>query len=190
MGFSSGDGVVHTIGKVIVRSLQFVLALTVAGIYGNHVDNQRKNNNPANPAFTFAVVVGGLSCTSAIIFNIPKVKAYHVFAWDWLMTIFWLAIFGKFAAVFLPLDPNNPKASYESTNTQQMKNVVWVDLINMFLWFITATYGTFLFVRHRRQSKVEFVEEGQAPMREVGGEPVPEQEAHVSDQYHGQFYSH
>ena len=148
-------------------SLQFVLALVVAGIYGNDMNNQLKNNQPANPAFTFTVVVAGLCCVSALAFNIPKIKAYYAFPWDWLMAVFWLAIFGKWAQVFLSRDPNNSKDDYDSTNTQQMKNMIWIDLINLSLWFMTALYGTLVFFRRRRQIKTDYLDGGAGPMSEV-----------------------
>ena len=36
------------------------------------------------------------------------------------------------------------------SGVQRMKNAVWVDLTNMLLWFISAVYLTFLFLRFRR----------------------------------------
>jgi hypothetical protein len=34
----------------------------------------------------------------------------------------------------------------------RMKHAVWVDLVNMLLWLITALYGTFVFFFHRRKT--------------------------------------
>ena len=153
MSLFKGEGPAHTIGKIVLRSLQFVLGLTVAGIYGNHVRDQQSHKQPCDSSFVFAVVTGGASCITALIYIIPKVKAYYAFIWDWILTIFWLAVFGKFAALFLNRDPNNPKQVYESTNTQQMKNCVWIDLINLALWAFTALYGTVVFLQRRRAKK-------------------------------------
>ena len=172
MGFFDGEGGLHKLGKIVIRSLQAILGLTVAGIYGNVLNNELKRHESPNPAFTFAVVVAGLSCISALLFNIPRIKSHYVFAWDWLLTIFWLAIFGKYAQVFLGRDPNNPKQKYEGTDTQQMKNVVWIDLINMFLWLATASYGTFTFIRRRKQAKNGYADGG-PQMAQLQGESLP-----------------
>ena len=31
-----------------------------------------------------------------------------------------------------------------------MKHAVWLDLVNMLLWFITATYGAVVFIKGRK----------------------------------------
>ncbi|KAL9048748.1 MAG: hypothetical protein Q9162_007565 [Coniocarpon cinnabarinum] len=155
--FLQGEGTAHNISKLIVRFLQFVLGLTVAGIYGNHVHSQSSHNQASDSSFIFAVVVGGLTCVTTIAYSIPKVKVYYCFFWDWMLVIFWLALFGKFAGLFLNRNANNPKASFQGTNTQQMKNAVWVDLISLSLWVITAAYGTWVFLRRRKMTRdVEF----------------------------------
>ena len=80
--FLYGEGLAHTISKLFIRFLQFVLGLTVAGIYGNYVRNQSAHNQPSDPSFVFGLVVGGLSCVTAIVYSIPKVKAFYGFVWD------------------------------------------------------------------------------------------------------------
>lgn len=36
-----------------------------------------------------------------------------------------------------------------NSGLQRMKNAVWIDLINMLLWFLSAIYGAVLFFRFR-----------------------------------------
>lgn len=39
--------------------------------------------------------------------------------------------------------------SREGGGVGRMKNAVWVDLVNMLLWFVTAVWGTVAFFRSR-----------------------------------------
>jgi hypothetical protein len=36
-----------------------------------------------------------------------------------------------------------------NSGVQRMKNAVWIDLINMLLWFLSAIYSAVLFFRFR-----------------------------------------
>ena len=40
----------------------------------------------------------------------------------------------------------NPNGDH---NVSRLKNAVWIDLINMLLWFVTAIFGAVLFWRNR-----------------------------------------
>ena len=59
-------------------------------------------------------------------------------------SILWTALFGTFGSIYIPANPT-PKQSGQI----RMKHAVWVDLVNMLLWFITAIYSTFIWWRHR-----------------------------------------
>lgn len=56
----------------------------------------------------------------------------------------WTALFGTFGKIFIPAHPT-PKQSGQ----RRMKNAVWVDLVNMLLWLVTAVYSTLIFFRNR-----------------------------------------
>ena len=55
-----------------------------------------------------------------------------------LYSILWIAVFGVFAQIYMNWDP---KHAYEGTDTSQMKVAMWMDLINVILWFGTMTTG-------------------------------------------------
>lgn len=69
---------VHT----FFRFFQFVLALTVLGLYGQDLDSMRKAHVHVESRWVFAEIVGGLSAVTALAFMVPLVKTYLVFAWD------------------------------------------------------------------------------------------------------------
>lgn len=58
-------------------------------------------------------------------------------------SILWVAVFGIFGKLYIK------KSAHHSSSVQNMKNAVWVDLINMLLWLLSAAYGAVLFFRHK-----------------------------------------
>lgn len=53
-------------------------------------------------------------------------------------------MFGVFGKLFIKLDNWTG-----GSDISRMKNAVWVDLINMLLWFVTAVLGVVLFFKYR-----------------------------------------
>lgn len=58
-------------------------------------------------------------------------------------SILWTAVFGIFGKLFIHEDPEG------DSDIQRAKNAVWVDLINMLLWLVTAVAGGLMFFRNR-----------------------------------------
>lgn len=49
-------------------------------------------------------------------------------------------MFGSFGKLYI-----NAKPTPHQSGQMRMKNAVWVDLVNMLLWFMTLVYGVVLF---------------------------------------------
>lgn len=143
------DNIVVIIGRSMVRFLQFVLAVTVAGMYGSRIQAEHQAGGHASSQWTFAVVVGGIAAITAVVYQLPLVKSHIFFAWDCILFILWIAVFGTFAQIYIHR-PNDVASEFEGTHTQFMKNAVWVDLVNLLLWFITAIYGGIKFLQSRK----------------------------------------
>lgn len=62
----------------------------------------------------------------------------------WCFSILWTALFGLFGSIYIPAHPTPKQAGQ-----WRMKHAVWVDLVNMLLWLITAVYSSLVFWRHR-----------------------------------------
>ena len=60
-----------------------------------------------------------------------------------MASILWVAVFGLFGKIYMHADAAG------NGDVQRMKNAVWIDLINMLLWFVSALYSTVLFFRFR-----------------------------------------
>ncbi|CAJ2502653.1 Uu.00g100470.m01.CDS01 [Anthostomella pinea] len=123
------------------RGLQFILALIVVGLYAHRVDKDRRANSPQSVAWVYAVFVSGLSCITCVVFAIPSPfwRSHRLFAWDLFLSTLWIAVFGTFARVFLPLKAGDPE--YEGTDVRVMRGAVWLDLVNAIFWLGTGVYG-------------------------------------------------
>jgi hypothetical protein len=142
---SSQGGVAGALIRLVLRLLQFILAITVAGLYGVDLHHANQKDGGADPKWVYAEVVAGLSAFTVIIYAIPFIKSYWGWAWDAVLFVLWTALFGVFGKIFIPADPTP-----EQDGQIRMKHAVWVDLVNMLLWFITAIYSTIIFFAHRR----------------------------------------
>ena len=60
----------------------------------------------------------------------------------------WVVVFGIFGQLYIT------KNAHDNLSVQQMKNAVWVDLINMLLWLLSAACGVVLFFRYRRHKSL------------------------------------
>ena len=60
-------------------------------------------------------------------------------------SILWAAVFGVFGKLYINANPQG------DSGIQRMKNAVWVDLVNMLLWLISAVYGLTIFFLGRNR---------------------------------------
>jgi len=143
---SSSGGLPGAIARLVLRLLQFVVAVTVAGLYG--IDLQHGNQNGIHPdsKWWYAEAVAGLSALTCILYGLPFFKSWWGFGWDFILFVLWTALFGLFGSIYLP-------AFSKSTQdvVPRMMDAAWFDLAGMSLWFITATYSTIIWYRGRNK---------------------------------------
>jgi len=141
--------VVQTLtGKIILgvlRVLQLVLACAVIGLYGKYLSRAQDAHEHADARWVWAVVVASLSAITAIIYSLPFFPLRFFFIWDILLFIFWLTVFGIFAKLFVNEDPEG------NHDIEQMRDAMWLDLVNWLLWLISALVGFWYFWRYRNQ---------------------------------------
>ncbi|MCJ1383607.1 hypothetical protein MMC17_006721 [Xylographa soralifera] len=131
--------IVHT----VIRFFQFVLGLTVIGLYGVDLNAARIEHKYADGKWVYAVVVGTLAALTALVFMVPFVKTYKAFPWDIIMFFLWIVVFGIFGNLYIKENPEG------DAGITRMKNAVWVDLANMLLWLISSAFGLFMFFKNR-----------------------------------------
>ncbi len=154
---SHSGGLLGALARLILRFCQFVIAITVAGLYGVDLHHAAQAHAGANGKWVYAEVVAGLSAFIVILYAIPFIKSYKFFYVDWLILVLWIALFGTFGAIFIGAHPT-PKQSGQI----RMKHAVWVDLVGLLLWFITAVYSTIIWWKDRRGTTLHT---GRAPTK-------------------------
>ncbi|MCJ1226626.1 hypothetical protein MMC12_003279 [Toensbergia leucococca] len=70
------------IALTTLRFFQFVLALTVAGLYGVDLSNARKKHVYADSKWVYAEVVAGFAAATCLVYVVPRVKSWVFFGWD------------------------------------------------------------------------------------------------------------
>lgn len=133
----------HSSLRLILRFFQFVLALTVCGLYGIDLHRAHDANVSADGKWVFAVVVGAASAVLVFV---------YLLHWRWLVVVdavlfvLWTAVFGVFGRMYIPAHPT-PRQGGQ----WRMKRAVWVDLVEMLLWFLTLASGVWVFFRGGRE---------------------------------------
>ncbi|KAK1763667.1 hypothetical protein QBC33DRAFT_548909 [Phialemonium atrogriseum] len=149
----------ENIPRWVVRGLQLLLGLIVVALYGHRVDADRKAGNAQVAEWVFGVAVASMSCITAVVFALAaplgavsdKFKTYRLFAWDVVLFVLWIILFGVMGMIFLKRDDG---LDYKGASTSTMKKVVWLDLVNSILWMASGVYG---FVKKFLGAKVDSV---------------------------------
>lgn len=130
--------------RILLRFFQFVLGITVIGLYATDLDSARKAGKYIDSKWVWAVVCGTLGSLVSLLFMLPLVKAWFFFYVDVFVFLCYLIAFGIFGRMFIPEDAEGNKG------ITRMKNSVWVLLTNMLLWLVTAVLGAVVFWRSRK----------------------------------------
>jgi hypothetical protein len=154
--FRALGGKVGLFLKLFIRFLQFVLGVTIAGVYGNEWANAAKYKGGYDPAWGYATIVGGLSALTAIIYHIPRVKAFCFFFIDLLYVLMFsivIAIFGQaYLSKTFPVKISK-SVVVAGPNIQRMKATVWIDVIAGVLWLVTGVHSLISWFRVKSELK-------------------------------------
>jgi hypothetical protein len=134
--------------RIFFRFFQFVLGLTVIGLYAVDLDRARKQGKYIDSKWVWGVVCGTLGALCSLVFMLPLVKSWFFFYVDAFVFLCYVVAFGIFGKMYIPENPEG------NSGIQRMKNAVWVLLTNMLLWLITALYGGFMFFKERKARTV------------------------------------
>ncbi|KAF4470583.1 uracil phosphoribosyltransferase [Fusarium albosuccineum] len=133
----------EVVPRMICRGLQFIFGLIACGFYAS---------NNVSAACTFAIAISVISTITAVLFvaatplgalpyigsKLKLFKTYRAFAWDLILFLMWIIVFGIFAVIFLKRDSDDP---YKDSSTSAMKIAVWIDLVNSIFWLTSGVYG-------------------------------------------------
>ncbi|KAI6881445.1 hypothetical protein KC363_g1241 [Hortaea werneckii] len=136
-------GFTGVIARACLRVLQFIFAITIAGIYGADLKRVSNQQESAQTEWVYAEVAAGLTILTCIVHCFVTIKRVFWVFWDFILCVLWAAQFGVFASIYLdmPTDAEARETYYATGSVSRMKATVWVDLINMLLWFTTFVQG-------------------------------------------------
>jgi len=131
--------------------LQFVLAITVCGLYGVDLHNAAQEGKYIDAKWVYAEVVGSLSAVTAVVYSTPCLLRFaSVWIWNAVLFCLWAGLVGVFGSMYINQDPR------DDPNLMRMKNAVWVDLVSAVLWLVTtvASFTSWLsYHRERRRGR-------------------------------------
>ncbi|KAI1761995.1 hypothetical protein GGR53DRAFT_446771 [Hypoxylon sp. FL1150] len=133
----------------VLHFFQFVLAITVCGLYGVDLQRARSQGKYADGKWVYAEVVGALAALTAILYMVPFILRFAaVTIWSFILFVLWIALFGLFGNMYIHEDPEG------NSDIQRMKNAVWVDLANALLWLIGfVASGAYWWTHRERVSR-------------------------------------
>jgi len=137
---SQPGGIAFFAVRAFFRFIQFVLAITVIGLYGANLDEYNHDSR-----WGYGVAVGVLAAITVLVYCVPFFKTFWTFIWDFVMFILWAALFGVFRAQLY--------AQFKAYGRTSMINAMWIDCVNMVLWFVTFCLGIAGFFLARRGGK-------------------------------------
>ncbi|KAF2733794.1 hypothetical protein EJ04DRAFT_543957 [Polyplosphaeria fusca] len=148
---SSSNFSIGSLARILIRLLQFVMGIVVIGLYATDLDKARKAGKYMDAKWVYAVFCGAFASLASLVFMLPLIKAWMFFFVDWLIWFFFLVLFGIFGKMYISEDAEG------NAGIERMKRAVWIDLINLLLWLMTAVYGTIIFFKARKARSVEHV---------------------------------
>ncbi|KAJ5943443.1 hypothetical protein N7516_003611 [Penicillium verrucosum] len=142
------SGLCGVISRATLRTLQFVFAVTVAGLYGVDLAHYTKSHKHAHAEWIYAEFVAALSALTCIVHCFVTVTQVGWSAWDGVLFVLWLAQVGVFGSAYT----SHVKTKYENATLSipRMRAAVWIDLVNMLLWFATMVLGIAWCIRTRK----------------------------------------
>ncbi|CAG8948125.1 unnamed protein product [Penicillium salamii] len=146
------SGVCGLVPRAALRTLQFVFAITVAGLYGVDLARATKSNTSAPTEWVYAEIVAALSALTCIIHCFVTVVHVAWSAWDGVLFVLWLAQTGVFGNIYTS---GTATREYETTTSSlpRMRAAVWIDLVNMLMWFTTFILGIAWCCRTRKVTR-------------------------------------
>jgi hypothetical protein len=130
--------------RLCLRFFQFILVLVVIGLYAQDVNKAVKAGAGRDTRWMYASIMPAFAAVWAIIVTVAPIKWWFFFGVDYTFFLLYLVAFGIFGKIYIKADAEGNKG------VVRMKNAVWVLVANMILWFITASWGAYVFWQTRK----------------------------------------
>ncbi|KAL4961817.1 MARVEL domain-containing protein [Aspergillus stella-maris] len=134
--------------------LQFAFGLAVIGLYSQDINSAQNNGDALPSRWVYAVVTAFLSTVTALLYIIlgwwwtkrskPSFSERDslflpLFAWESVLVILWLVVFGIFGEMYIGVYHVGGKEGGEGKLTR-MRRAVWVDLACLVFWILSGTW--------------------------------------------------
>ncbi|KAB8271959.1 hypothetical protein BDV30DRAFT_239928 [Aspergillus minisclerotigenes] len=164
-------GLCGVISRAVLRTLQFVFAIVIAGLYGVDLAHATEVNARAPSQWVYAEFVAAVTALTCIVHCFVTVTHVAWSAWDFVLFVLWLAQVGTFGSIYIS---NNVLDEYEKATSSipRMRAAVWISLVSMVLWFATTVLGIAWCCRTRKVTR-------RTDQVEVGKEQILERDSDV-----------
>ena len=124
--------------RLAVPVLQTIFALAAGIPYAIELSHGNGRGD-ASASFVFSQVTFGTTFV-VLVANTITVRYYRI-SWfvDWVLAIFWFALFAVFYQVYLG---GEMESAFTGVNIGRMKGAIWCDLINALLWLVSAMFSS------------------------------------------------
>lgn len=78
------------------------------------------------------------------------------FVWEFVVTVLWLALFGVFGKMYIGVHPE--ESDSDASKINRMRHAVWIDVINLGFWVMTASWVLLRWLKSRRAAAVDAVD--------------------------------
>ena len=145
-------GLCGVISRAALRTLQFVFAIVIAGLYGVDLAHTTAINAHAASQWVYAEFVAAVTALTCIVHCFVTVTHVAWSAWDFVLFVLWLAQVGTFGSMYVS---NNVLDEYEkqTSSIPRMRAAVWISLVSMLLWFTTTVLGIAWCCRTRKVTR-------------------------------------
>lgn len=135
---SKVDNPLVSLFRLSIRILQLIFALASGISYAIEL-SQGNGRGDASASFVFSQVAFGATLITLIIMG-ATVRYYRV-SWvvDWILTVFWFALFAVFYEVYIG---GGMEPDYTRVDVGRMERAIWCDLINALLWMGSALFSS------------------------------------------------
>ncbi|RMJ27242.1 hypothetical protein PHISP_01894 [Aspergillus sp. HF37] len=162
-------GICGLISRTALRTLQFILAITIAALYGVDLAHWTKTSTHASSEWIYAEVVACLSALTCIIHCFATVTRVGWCCWDFVVFVLWMAQTGVFGSIYISSGVR--RENEEATmSVERMEAGVWISLVCMVLWLATFVLAIGWCVRTRKvvRRTDQFGGQGQGGVKQLG----------------------
>jgi len=144
--------VVSRLISIVLRSLELLSAVIVAGIIGHELDIADDNDYFPPKRYIYTEVVAGIAILFSLLMLIPFTWAINAFAFDFVMFILWIIAFGLLSDYIAPLNCSygwavGPGNYWANDYCSRLKSALAFSFISAMLWLASAVLALWVIWR-------------------------------------------